>query len=98
VHPAVKHPRYDNREKSADDRSYKKYLKLIQMITFFVVIIQNSHYIRYQQPSTPSFLLKYTSWFDIQQIFDGRGSLIGYAEFHKSEILNHHSEIDPWWV
>jgi len=76
MHPAVKHPRNHNREKSADDRSNEKYLKLIQMITLVVVINLNSHYIRYQQPSTPSFLLKYTSWFDIEQILDGRSCLV----------------------
>jgi len=38
--PARKHTGDDNRQKSADDRSNKKYLKLIQMITLFVVINQ----------------------------------------------------------
>jgi len=46
MHPAVEHPRYDNGEKSTDDRSNKKYLELIQMITLSVGNIQNSHYIR----------------------------------------------------
>ena len=46
MHLAVKHPRYDNGEKSTDDRSNEKYLELIQIITLVVVIDQNSHYIR----------------------------------------------------
>jgi hypothetical protein len=37
MHPAVKHPRYDNRQKGAEDRSNKKYLKLIQIVTLSVV-------------------------------------------------------------
>ena len=46
MHLAVKHPCYHDCEESADDRSNKKYLKLIQMITLSVGNYQNSHYIR----------------------------------------------------